>query len=178
MKGVLFNVVEDVVTGALGADAWDDVIDASGASGAYTSLGNYPDTDLVAIVGAVADALEMSTADTLRLAGRLGFEPLAARAPELLAGHAGWRSVLLALDDIIHPEVLKIYPDADVPRFEVTTDGDALVVAYTSERRMCALADGLAVGCGAWYGEVVQVEHLSCLHDGDATCTMRVTQST
>ena len=43
MKGVLFNVVEDVVTEALSAEAWDDVVDDSGVDGAYTSLGTYPD---------------------------------------------------------------------------------------------------------------------------------------
>ena len=43
MKGVLFNVVEDVVTDVLSEDAWDDAVDRSGASGAYTSLGNYDD---------------------------------------------------------------------------------------------------------------------------------------
>ena len=43
MKGILFRVIEDVVFEALSADAWDDVIDRSGVSGSYTSLGNYPD---------------------------------------------------------------------------------------------------------------------------------------
>ena len=33
MKGILFNIVEDVVAEALSADAWDDVIDAAGVDG-------------------------------------------------------------------------------------------------------------------------------------------------
>ena len=49
MKGILFNVVEDVVTEAMSEDAWDDVVDAAGVDGSYTSLADYPDSDLAAI---------------------------------------------------------------------------------------------------------------------------------
>lgn len=177
MKGVLFNVVEDVVTAALGHDTWDDVVETSGVSGAYTSLGNYPDGELVAIVVALSEKLSLSVDDTLRLAGRLGFEPLASRAPELLSSCPDWRSVLTSLDDIIHPEVLKIYPDSDVPRFSVVDGDDAVTVHYSSERGMCALADGLLVGCGAWYSAELEVEHVTCVHRGDDTCTMRVSEA-
>ena len=176
MKGVLFNVVEDVVTGALSADAWDDVIDASGVSGAYTSLGNYPDAELVNIVGEVATATSQSTSDTLRLSGRLGFQHLARRAPELLAPYDDWRAVLKSLDDNIHPEVLKFYPGAEVPSFTVTDDGADLLVAYVSARRLCALADGLIVGCGVWFDRELTVSHETCVHDGDEGCTMRVVE--
>ena len=84
MKGILFNVVQDVVTEALSADAWDDVLDAAGVPGSYTSLGTYPDTDLAPIVQAIADLADLSFEETLRLAGVLGFEHLARRNPALI----------------------------------------------------------------------------------------------
>ncbi len=84
MKGVLFNVVEDVVTEALSADAWDDVVERSDVGGAYTSLGTYPDGELTALVGEVATEADMSGEETLRLAGQLGFKHLVARAPHLI----------------------------------------------------------------------------------------------
>jgi hypothetical protein len=43
--GILFNVVEDVVTEALLDDAWDETIDGVGVSGSSGSLGNHPDGD-------------------------------------------------------------------------------------------------------------------------------------
>ncbi len=176
MKGVLFNVVEDVVTEALSAEAWDDVVDDSGVDGAYTSLGTYPDEEMVALVGATADAAGLTPTETLQLSGRLGFKHLVGRAPHLIDGIDDWRGVLKSLDDIIHPEVRKIYPDADVPGFEATEDGDALLVAYTSKRGLCALADGLVLGCGEWFETPLSVEHVSCLHEGGDSCTMRVTE--
>jgi len=176
MKGVLFNVVEDVVTEAMSADAWDDVVDESGVSGAYTSLGDYPDAELVSLVGATASAASLTETETLQLSGRLGFKHLVSRAPHLLDGIDGWREVLGALDDIIHPEVRKIYPDADVPGFEAVAEGNALLVTYVSKRGLCALADGLVLGCGEWFETPLAVEHLSCIHTGDDACTMRVTE--
>lgn len=174
MKGLLFNVVEDVVSEAMSADAWDDIIDQAGVHGAYTSLGNYDDADLFSIVAAAADAAGLDAADTLRLTGRVGFAHLVKRAPHLLDGLDDWKSVLASLDDIIHPEVRKIYPDAQVPGFATDDVEGGLLVTYTSQRGLCALADGLMVGAGLWFDETLAVTHESCVHDGDAACTMRV----
>ncbi|MEM9040184.1 MAG: heme NO-binding domain-containing protein [Actinomycetota bacterium] len=177
MKGLLFNVVEDVVTDVLDADAWDDAIENCGASGAYTSLGNYDDGELVGIVGEVAEMADLSVDETVRLAGRDGFAHLAAREPDVIAGYDGWRAVLLSLDDIIHPEVLKLYPGAQVPRFRVIDDGPEMVLEYSSERGLCALADGLIVGCANWFGASVEVRHDSCIHRRDDVCLLRVVES-
>lgn len=174
MKGLLFNIVEDVVAEALSADAWDDVIDAAGVDGSYTSLGTYPDADLMAIVGATAEIAGISVDDTLRLAGRLGFKHLAQRAEYLLNGIDGWQQLIEALDDIIHPEVRKIYPDSEVPGFAATAGAAGLRVVYTSSRGLCALADGLIRGGGEWFNSELDVVHESCANAGDPSCTMLV----
>lgn len=174
MKGVLFNVVEDVVTEALSADDWDDVLDAADVSGSYTSLGTYPDAELGAIVQATAERAGLSADDTLRLAGRLGFKHLAGRNPALVEGFGGWRELISSLDDIIHPEVRKVYPDSEVPGFATVDMGEALHVTYTSQRGLCALAEGLMEGAGAWFGREVGVEQQDCVHRGDDACVMIV----
>lgn len=56
MKGVIFNLVEDIVTEANGPDAWDDLLEAAGLEGAYTALGSYGDDQLFALVDAAASA--------------------------------------------------------------------------------------------------------------------------
>ena len=177
MKGVVFNVVEDVVTEEMSADAWDDVVDKAGVGGAYTSLGTYPDEELVAIVAATARIAGLTPADTLRLVGRRGFKHLAGRAPHVLEGLDDWRSVLTSLDGIIHPEVHKIYADAETPGFDAVEDGDGLLVTYASSRRMCALADGFVLGAGEWFNTELVVVHESCIEQGDPSCTMRVTEA-
>jgi hypothetical protein len=174
MKGILLNVVEDVVTEAMSPDAWDDVIDAAGVDGSYTSLATYPDAELTAIVAAIAAAADLSTEDTLTLAGRLGFKHLARRVPHVLDEIDGWQQLVCSLDDIIHPEVRKIYPDAEVPGFATTDIDGGLRVVYTSRRQLCALAEGLIVGGGEWYGRDLEVTHERCVRNGDSDCTMVV----
>lgn len=177
MMGIMFNVVKDVVTEALSDDAWDDVIDSAGISGSYTSLGNYPDGDFHAMVAAAAVAAGLSEEDTLRSSGRAGFKHLLRRAPHVLDGLDDWKAVLASLNGIIHPAVHMIYPDAEVPRFEIVPDGADLKVIYTSKRGLCALAEGLMRGCGDWFDVELSVEHLTCVHQGDASCTMRVAEA-
>jgi hypothetical protein len=177
MMGIMFNVVKDVVTEALSAEAWDDVIDSAGISGSYTSLGNYPDGDFHAMVAAAAVAAGLSEEDTLRLSGRAGFKHFLRRAPHVLEGLDDWKAVVASLNGIIHPIVHKIYPDAVVPMFETVPDGADLKVIYTSKRGLCALAEGLMRGCGDWFDVELSVEHLTCVHQGDASCTMRVAEA-
>ena len=57
MKGVVFNLLETVVTENYGADTWDDLLDAAGSDGVYTSLEPYDDADLFNIVTAASKAL-------------------------------------------------------------------------------------------------------------------------
>jgi hypothetical protein len=177
MKGILLRVIEDVVSEVFSADAWDDVIDRSGVSGVFTSLGNYPDGDLVEIVRATATVTSLSEDDTLRLLGRTGFEHFRRRYPDVIKGFDGWKATLASLDDIIHPEVLKSSPDAKLPSFVVVSDGAALIVTYISERAVCSLAEGLILGCGDWFDVELSVKHLTCIQKGGESCTLRVAEA-
>jgi len=59
---------------------------------------------------------------------------------------------------VIHVEVLKLYPDAEVPHFEVLdrTD-DRLVLLYESTRHFCDLAEGLMHACAIHFGETIDI---------------------
>lgn len=162
MKGVLFNVVEDVVVGLKGPDLWDDLIDAAGVDGVYTALGSYPDEEMLAIVQAASDALETPVPDVLRLVGRLAFNGLHERYPHSLEDHTNATDFLQAVESHIHPEVQKLYPDAELPTFEFQTfDDGTLRMIYRSKRGLAALAEGLVHGMAEHFGEaatVVEIE--------------------
>lgn len=176
MKGVVFNIVEEVVTAQLSAAAWDGILNAAGADGAYTSLGTYPDEELGRIVAAAAQATGMSTDDVLRFVGVHGFELLADRVPDVMQQMRQWADVLVDLDAIVHAEVLKLYPGAVVPGFLATMQPDGVLLRYSSARRMCALADGLAVGAGRWFGRSLTVQHVACTQRGDVDCVLFVSE--
>jgi hypothetical protein len=85
---------------------------------------------------------------------------------------------VLSVNNIIHPEVRKIYPGADVPTFEFRDELDGgLLMGYLSPRRLCALAQGFIEGAATHYGETVIFEHRECMHQGDKKCLCHITFS-
>lgn len=176
VKGLLFDVAREVVAEVLGEDEWDRAVEAAGVEGAYTSLGNYPDAEMVSLVDLIASTAGLTRDETLRTVGIHGYPHLARRHPELVAGVDDLGALLHSLNSVIHPEVLKLYPDSTVPSFDVVDVAeDRWHVTYDSRRGMCRLAEGLIVGGGASLGTTTEVTHLSCVHDGDGTCVLEVT---
>ncbi|MBI4264429.1 MAG: heme NO-binding domain-containing protein [Acidobacteria bacterium] len=118
MKGIIFNLFEQVVSQERGEDAWDDVLASANLDGVYTSLGNYPDAQLVKLVHATAAAFRQTPEDVLRLLGARAVPLLAAKYPMFFEGHLSARTFLRTLNDVIHPEVRKLYPGADAGQIE------------------------------------------------------------
>lgn len=175
MKGIIFDVVAEIVISKHGEDAWDSILVAAGSDGVYTALGSYPDSDLMALVAASGDALNLTPDQTLVVLGQHAFGVFSQRYPELLTGIDSLRTCLSSLNTIIHPEVLKLYPSATPPDFELTDlpNGD-LRLRYISRRHLCRLAEGLVLGAADHFGEDVVLLHESCRDRGDEQCTLKV----
>jgi hypothetical protein len=175
MKGIVLNLLEEVVRRQHGEAAWDAILDAAHLDGIYTTLGSYPDGDLGRLVAAASAALGVPPEAVVRWFGSQALPLFAERYPQLFAAHRTTRSFLLALNDIIHPEVRKLYPGADVPLFDYeTSSDDVLVLGYRSVRKLCAFAQGLTEGAAAYYGETIRFEHLACMHNGDPRCVFHI----
>jgi hypothetical protein len=175
MKGIVFNLLEDTVSREYGEEVWDDLLEAAGLDGAYTSLGGYPDEDLFALVGAASAALATPPDDVVRWFGRSALPLLADSYPQFFAPHRTARSFILTLNDIIHPEVRKIYPGADVPVFDFDGLSDeVLVLGYSSPRQLCPFAEGLVEGAADYYGERVSISQPLCMRRSDPKCVLEI----
>lgn len=175
MKGIVFNLLHEAVAEEYGEDAWDAVLAHAGVTGAYTSLGSYDDAELEALVGAAVAQTGHDARAIVRWFGRVSMPHLAARYPAFFEAHTHTRPFLLTLNTIIHPEVRKLYPGADVPDFDFdTSDPEVLRMTYRSARRMCAFAEGLIEGAAAHYGEAVAIAQSACMHEGAAACVLEV----
>lgn len=177
MKGVVFNTLEHVVVRDFGEDAWDDLLDAAGADGAYTSLGSYDDTDLYALAGAAAERFGMTGDEVVRWFGVNALPVFATTYPHFFSTQTSARNFVLSLNEIIHPEVRKLYPGADVPEFDFDTSAGAdgpLRMTYRSARRLCSFAEGLLEGAGTHFGEEATVTQPSCMKRGDDACVLEV----
>ena len=175
MKGILFNVLEDVVSEEHGADAWDDLLERTDVDGAYTAIGNYADAEFVRLLQALPGADETPARVALRAFGRAAMHRMAAVYPAFFRPHVSTPAFLMTVNDIIHPAVRCLYPGADVPVFDVTPDEATgeLVIAYRSGRRLCHLAEGFVAGAAEHFGERAEVVQTSCMHTGAAACVLR-----
>lgn len=177
MKGIIFNLLEEVVTTQLGEMTWDRILESAGTDGAYTSLGNYPDEDFVRLLGALSRQSGKPDRETLKWFGERSMPFLAQRYPEFFTTHKGMRSFLLSLNDVIHAEVRKLYPGADVPVFEFETPAgaaahDTLIIHYRSKRRLCPLAEGFILGASGQFDERVTISQPQCMLEGASVCTL------
>jgi hypothetical protein len=175
MKGVVFNLLEEIVVREHGEETWELLLDRAGLDGVYTSLGSYPDGDLMALVAVAAEALALPADEVVRWYGRHALPLLAARYPALFEPHAGTRAFVLTLNEMIHPEVRKLYPGAETPAFEFdASDPKRLVMEYHSSRRLCAFAEGLLLGAGDHFGETLAIEQPECMNRGDDRCLIAI----
>jgi len=178
MKGIVFNLLEEVVTDAHGEQVWDALLDATGLSGSYTSLGSYPDEHLEQLLQAAASALDTPPGEVLRWFGTTAMPLLAKRYPSFFSAHSSARPFVLSVNSIIHPEVRKLYPGADVPFFDFSDEPDgSLLMGYRSPRKLCLLSLGFIEGAAAYYHESTSFEHLECMHHGDSRCQIKITFS-
>ncbi len=173
MKGIVFNLLEDVVAAQYGEATWDKLLDAAQLEGAYTSLGSYPDADLDKLVAAAASVLNLPDDAIVRWFGRTSMPLLAERFPPFFEPHTSARPFVLTLNDIIHAEVRKLYPGAHVPIFVFDASApDSLTIGYKSYRKLCAFAEGLIEGAADHYDERVLIQQPQCMNRGDAQCVL------
>ena len=123
---------------------------ASGA--AYTAVGTYDWRELVAIATAYAERTGTTLERVLRTFGRRLFAALAARFSDLVDDYVDARSLLQGLQDLIHPIVQRLYPNAALPSFHAEDHGTELCLVYRSTRPLVDFAHGLVEGCLDHFG--------------------------
>lgn len=178
MKGIVFNLLAAVTMQQYGEDAWDDILAAAGVVGAYTSLGSYSDTEMLALVEAAGIKFNQSPDDVLRWFGIHALPLMARQYGSFFQGHNSTRAFLLTLNSVIHPEVLKLYPGAQPPEFNYETSGaDRLLMEYRSQRQLCTFAEGLILGAAHYFQEKVVIHRPQCSKRGDPHCLFQLSFS-
>ncbi|GAB3775637.1 hypothetical protein FB382_004190 [Nocardioides ginsengisegetis] len=173
MKGIIFNLFEELVVGRGGERVWDQLLTDADLTGGYTSLGTYRDAELATLVGAFAEDQDSTGAEVQRAFGRHAIVALAERYPQFFEPHAHTVDFLLTLNDVIHTEVRKLHAEANPPTFEFERSGPStLRIGYGSDRRMCAFAEGMIAGAAEHFGEDVSITQPRCQQDGAADCVL------
>jgi hypothetical protein len=161
MKGIIFTEFVQMVEKQFGAAVADQMIVDSQvpSGGAYTSVGTYDHHELVAMVGQLSKITGIAAPDLVRGFGQSLFQRFAALYPAFFAGVGSSLDFLALVEMYIHPQVRKLYPDAELPTFEITRpSGNSIEMIYRSSRQLGDIAEGLIAGCAVYFGEQIRVQ--------------------
>ncbi|MHC5537349.1 heme NO-binding domain-containing protein [Singulisphaera rosea] len=161
MKGIVFREFLEMVEEVFGMDVTDRIIEESGlpSGGAYTSVATYDHHEILTLVGKLHEQTQIPVADLVRAFGRHLFQRFVTLYPAFFVDVPSAFAFLERIDGIIHVEVRKLYPDAELPGFECEPlDPDRLVMTYRSQRPFAELAEGLIQGCVEHYKEAITIE--------------------
>lgn len=160
MRGIVFTELLEMVEEEQGYEFVDQLLEKvlPGSEGAYTSVGSYPYQELVVLIGELSNQLQVPIDDLLEKYGKHLFGVFAVKYATLFAADIDAFKFLSMVESHIHPEVLKLYPDAELPSFDVERYEDGLLVmVYKSKRKMGTFALGLIKGCLDHFNEKAEV---------------------
>ena len=173
MKGIIFTEFVEMVEARYGLEVLDRVIVSANppSGGAYTAVGTYDYGEMIALVGELGRLTDTPTAELERAFGEYLFARFPQHYPFLFEKETDAFGMLQQIDQYIHAEVHKLYPDAELPRVVCEwIDADTLRVRYSSHRPFGDVAEGLVRGCLAFYNTPMQLVRRN-VHGADGAWT-------
>ena len=137
------------------------------SNGVYTSVGTYDFGEMVNLVVSLHKETDIEIPILLQTFGQYLFSRFVSIYAYFFNNKNNSFDFLENLEDYIHAEVLKLYPDAQLPRIDISRpDPKRLVMVYHSERKLHELAVGLLKGCFSHFNENILVEQNLVKEDG------------
>ncbi|MBQ0959663.1 heme NO-binding domain-containing protein [Ideonella sp. 4Y11] len=168
MLGMVFTEFIEMVEARFSPEVADDVLADAGLShgGAYTAVGYYPADELRTMVDGLSRRTGRPVDELVRAFGSHLAQRFSQAHGQYFSAHRHPFDLIAAIDGHIHVEVRKLYPQAQLPQFDVLERlPGRMRLRYRSERRLHLLALGLIEGVIAWYGRPCQVA-MTTLEDG------------
>ena len=146
MKGIVFTEFLELVEQKFGLEVVDEIIEKSDleSNGAYTSIGTYKFSEMLQLLSHLSTKTSISIDELLLVYAEHFFGVLVKSYPVLIKSYSDPINMLASIESHIHIEVLKIYPDAELPTFEVISKSkNSLILIYKSSRAMYYFGLGL-----------------------------------
>jgi len=169
MKGLVFTEFLEMVEQQHGFVFTEELVDEADvpSGGAYTSVGTYDHSEMVRLLTVLSEKTNLSIPVLLRAYGHYLFKSFERSYPHFLTGASSAFEFLESIDQHIHVEVKKLYPDAELPAFSSRRlSPDCLELIYKSERKMGAFARGLIEQSLVFFQEEAQVSMENIQADG------------
>jgi Haem-NO-binding len=146
MKGIVFTEFLEMVESKFGYEMVDKIIQDANLpnNGSYTSIGTYPHQEMVSLLMQLHSKTQVEIETLLKTFGGHLFEVFKKSYAPFFSAHTSAFDFLESIENHIHVEVKKLYPDAELPKFETQRVSDnTMKMTYYSDRKMASLAEGL-----------------------------------
>ncbi|BAX80455.1 heme NO-binding domain-containing protein [Labilibaculum antarcticum] len=161
MKGIVFREFLQMVEKKFGYNLVDQIIIDSKieSNGAYTSVGTYPHEELFLLVKELSKNIDVPFSQLLTVYGEYVFDKFMSAYPHLTEKYTDAFTLLYNIEDTIHVEVLKLYPDAQLPSIlTISKTEQELILEYSSSRKMGDFAEGMITSCLKYFNEEATVK--------------------
>ena len=167
MKGIIFSEFLELVETQFGLDVCQAMLDESDDEGIYTTVGTYDHRYLVKLIITLSRLTGISPEQLQEVYGESLFINLFRSMPELEGATSGTFEFISKVEEYIHIEVKKLYPDANPPTFKFISKSSAqLLMDYISVRCMSHVCLGLIKGCAKHFNENIDIEMAPQNEDG------------
>lgn len=161
MKGFIFTEFLDMVAQKFSPAVVEEIIDMSDLpnEGAYTEIGTYDYKEILKLATSLSKVTGIPIPDLEVVYGQHLFNRFLDRYKKLMIQTNSTFEFLQHVDDHIHVEVKKLYPEAELPKFTCEVlNPNHMTMTYSSNHPFSKLAEGLMLGCAAHYGEKIKIE--------------------
>ncbi len=173
MKGLVFNEFLEMVEEKFGFEISNQIVINSNldTKGIYSSLGYYDYKELVSMVVQLHKITKIEIPLLIKTFGTYLFSIFVKNYGIFFQNEDNLLRFLSKIEDIIHVEVLKLYPDAEFPKFKIELlDEQQIHFLYNSSKGLHDLAEGLILGAAIHFNTKVEIEKEFVQIDG--TCVL------
>ncbi|MEQ6122519.1 heme NO-binding domain-containing protein [Reichenbachiella sp. MALMAid0571] len=169
MKGVVFTEFLEMVETKFGLETVNEIIEQSElkSEGIYTSIGTYDFSEMQSLIGSLSTHTSIPVDDLIYVYGEYFFNYLISTHPKIFEHYKSPAHFLKSVEGHIHVQVRKIYPDAELPTFEVSEVTDNIMeMTYSSPRALYKFAEALIVKTFAFYKHKITISFNKLKKDG------------
>lgn len=161
MKGIIFTDFLELVEDKFGLEMVDKIINQSDleSNGIYTSVGTYEFSEMLQLISHLSANTDIAVDDLLLVFSEHLFKTLTKSHPNLVSHYEGPMDLLASIENHIHVEVQKIYPEAQLPTFDLEErTEDKMVLVYKSDKGLYMLGKGLMMETFKLFGVPANIE--------------------
>lgn len=169
MKGIVFTEFIDLVEDKFGLEVVDQLINSASleSKGVYTAVGTYKFEEMLTLLSNLSLLTDVTINDLLHVYGLHFFSVLLKHHPDIFNMYSDPLDLLASIEKHIHVHVRKIYPNAELPRFEILSrSNERLEMVYYSSRSMYSFALGLMESTFQHYNGAATITYDLLKRDG------------